>query len=54
MKAERLAKQRLHVEAMTDENLWWNKIKTMTDYELDMLPHGFTKKYGTFVSGYMA
>ena len=32
----------------TDQTLWWNKVATMDDDEMDMLPYGFVKKYGTF------
>ena len=31
-----------------DQSLWWNKIASMDDAEMDMLPYGFVKKYGTF------
>jgi len=34
--------------ATADQSLWWNKIASMDDDEMDMLPYGFVKKYGTF------
>lgn len=33
---------------LKDENLWWNKIPTLSDHEVDLLPFSFLKKYGTF------
>jgi hypothetical protein len=35
---------------MDDENLWWNKITTMSAEDLDLLPMSFLKKYGTFLN----
>jgi len=36
-------------DAVNDENMWWNKIKSMSADELDLLPLSFLKKYGTFL-----
>ena len=32
----------------SDQSLWWNKVLTMDEDEMDMVPYGFIKKYGTF------
>lgn len=32
-----------------DEDNWWNKLKTMDDDELELMPYGFIKKYGTYM-----
>lgn len=50
MKADRLALQRIQKEKLMSEDLWWNKLNTIGDEELDMLPHSFIKKFGTFVT----
>jgi hypothetical protein len=36
-------------EQLLDETTWWNKLKNMTEDEMDMMPYGFIKKYGTFM-----
>ena len=33
----------------TDNNLWWNKIKTMSEEELNVLPESFVMKFGSFL-----
>lgn len=32
----------------SDKTMWWNKVMAMDQDEMDMLPYGFVKKYGTF------
>ena len=32
----------------SDKSLWWNKVMSMEDEEMEMLPYSFVKKYGTF------
>ena len=34
---------------MADETNWWHVVEHMSDNDLDLLPFGFMKKYGTFV-----
>jgi hypothetical protein len=29
---------------------WWTKIKNMSDYDLQLLPFGFLKKYGSMLN----
>ena len=48
-KADRLALLSIKKDVVNDENMWWNKIKTMNADELDLLPLSFLKKYGTFL-----
>ena len=32
-----------------DENNWWNRLSSMSEHEIELMPYGFIKKYGTFV-----
>ena len=36
-------------EAWTDKTAWWNKIQSMTEEELDVLPDEYLKKFGNFL-----
>jgi hypothetical protein len=45
-----LALRALKREAVNDDSLWWNKLKNMSEYDIDMLPFSFLKKYGTFLT----
>ena len=49
MRADRMAFLRIQAENDASEDLWWNRLKTMSAEELDLLPFGFLKKYGTFL-----
>ena len=49
LRADRLALLDHKREVYTDESNWWNKLKTMTDDEIELMPYGFIKKYGTFM-----
>ena len=33
-----------------DDNIWWNKIQNMSEEEMDLIPYGFVKKYGSFLN----
>lgn len=30
--------------------MWWYKLETLTERDVELLPLGFTIKYGTFIS----
>lgn len=49
LKARRLALFELDADPTYSETLWWNKLASMSEEEMEMLPYGFTLKYGTFV-----
>ena len=49
LRADRLALLDYKREVFTDEANWWNKLKTMSDDEIELMPYGFIKKYGTFM-----
>ena len=49
MKADRLALIELRREDAHNPKYWWNKIRSMTDDEMELLPFNWLKKYGTFV-----
>jgi len=49
MRADLIAQRSLAVESVDDENNWWHAVKAMSDEDLDLLPFGFLKKYGSFV-----
>lgn len=48
-KARRLALIELEADPKYNETLWWRKLATMSEEQMEMLPYGFTLKYGTFV-----
>ena len=48
--AERLANLRMQEDWINDENKWWNKLMKMTDEELKMMPLGFIRKYGSYIT----
>ena len=37
-------------EDVNSEKYWWNKLRNMSEEELDLMPYGFIKKYGTFLT----
>jgi hypothetical protein len=49
MRADRLALLETKREMFEDETNWWNKLKTMTNDEMELMPYGFIKKYGTYM-----
>lgn len=49
MNAQRLALIELDRDPEYSDGLWWNKIASMGEEEMEMLPLGFTIKYGTFL-----
>jgi len=49
MKADRLALLKIREETWADENNWWNKMKTLSDNDIDLMPYSFVKKYGAFL-----
>tara|TARA_B110000285_G_C15054310_1_gene578704 strand:- start:977 stop:1222 length:246 start_codon:yes stop_codon:yes gene_type:complete len=49
LRADRLALLESKKEMFEDEDNWWNKLKTMDDDELELMPYGFIKKYGTYM-----
>ena len=49
LRADRLALLESKGAEFTNEANWWNKLKTMTDDEIELMPYGFIKKYGTFM-----
>ena len=36
-------------QSIEDPNAWWNKIATMSEADLKLLPYGFLKKYGSYI-----
>lgn len=48
-KAERLAMIEIENDPKYAEKQWWNKLASMSEEEMDMLPYGFTIKYGSFI-----
>jgi hypothetical protein len=35
-------------ESWNDKNNWWNRLATMKDEELDLLPDAYIRKFGSF------
>lgn len=35
---------------LDDENKWWNKLANITDAEYKLMPIGFIRKYGTYIT----
>lgn len=48
--AERLVALRMQEDYIGDEKMWWNKLQTMTEREYSMMPAGFIKKYGSYIT----
>lgn len=48
--AERLLFLQHPQELNSDNTLWWNKVRTMTDEELKILPQSFVLKFGSFIN----
>ena len=53
LKARHLALLDVQSEDMKSNDLWWNRLKNMTDEELEIMPYSWTKKYGTFITSIM-
>ena len=49
-KAERLALNEVKAENFKSDNVWFNRIKTMSDQEFELMPLSFVKKYGAFMT----
>ena len=49
-RANRLAILQLKKEQGADETLWWNKLASMSENDLDLMPFSFIKKYGSFIN----
>ena len=50
MQAQRMATIELNNRKDVMDRLWWNKLQTLSHDDLEMLPLGFSIKYGTFVT----
>ena len=50
MAAERLAMLRLQQDYINDQTSWWNKLRTMSEDEMNLMPLGFIKKYGSYIT----
>jgi len=50
MAAERLAALQHQRDYIDDENHWWNKLQTMTEPELKLMPLSFIRKYGSYLT----
>ena len=50
MAAERLASLKLQDDWIKDKDKWWNKLLVMTDAEIKLMPLGFIRKYGSYIS----
>ena len=50
MKAHRKALHQLKKMESQDTTLWWNKLNVIDERELDLMPHGFIKKFGSFIN----
>ena len=35
--------------SIEDKKAWWNKLKTMSEQEMKLMPYGFLKKYGSML-----
>ena len=35
---------------MNDQTSWWNKLRTMTQEEMNLMPLGFIKKYDSYIT----
>lgn len=52
LRADRLAYLKIQADQNASEDLWWNRLKNMSEQEIDLLPFGFLKKYGTFIMAF--
>lgn len=50
LNAERLALREINEDPKQQERYWWHRLAAMDEEELEMLPMGFTLKYGAFVN----
>lgn len=50
MAVERLASLKLQDDWINKKDQWWNKLLTMTEHDFDMLPIGFMRKYGSYMT----
>ena len=48
--AQRLAMLRFQEDFINDENAWWNKLRTMSEHEMKLMPMGFMRKYGSYIT----
>lgn len=48
--AERIAVKRLIEDSKTDENLWFNKLNALSDYEMETMPYNWLLKWGGYLN----
>ena len=46
---ERLTMLQMQKNNFEDQKAWWNKLQTMSQAEMKLLPYGFLKKYGSYI-----
>jgi len=49
LQLERLAMLEMQKRSIEDKKAWWNKLKTMSEQEMKLMPYGFLKKYGSML-----
>ena len=50
LRRERMVMLQFQKKLSEDDMNWWTKIKNMSDYDLQLLPFGFLKKYGSMLN----
>lgn len=50
MAADRLAMLKMQEDYINNPNFWWNKLANITEEEFNLMPMGFIKKYGSYIS----
>ena len=48
--AERLAALKLQEDWIDNKENWWNKLANMSNAEIEMMPLGFIRKYGSYMN----
>ena len=48
--AQRLSYLRMQRDYLDDENVWWNKLRNISEEEFKLMPMGFIKKYGSYIT----
>ena len=49
MQVNRMTFLQMQKEALQGENKWWTKLAAMSREEMELLPHNFVRKYGSYI-----
>ena len=50
MAAQRLVNLKRQEDYLNDDSFWWNKLSNMTKEDFELMPMGYIRKYGSYMT----